>query len=404
MDCWGNETASCNIGVIANVVSRTSLVTSAKQEPSIQRSKGNDLLPCAQQVCCPTCFLWTDKCEQENISELTSDQQCDRNRIQQWIWVKEDNVYHGLKFPVDLDELTFSLSSIKTEEILIKFNFSEGCNATSVINETETEELILRTLQSDVTGNISESLLCHRSCRNMNKGIDLAWIITTVWIGVIGCFIRPHWKSADIDFPNVYRYESIEYRQILTDKFSRSSNLWDFNCFHKDRSVAYFLVFIKQFLRTYPLLLEKIFDIQEKIKQQYICKEKSATNKKLSENDVEQVGIDEDLFDYIAANCFSVQKRVFVLIIKTVITSVFFTVTIFILVDTNKLHFLSFDNSLALLFIFITPKLVEIFADTDPKIDIDNNEEQIEFLIKNYKKTTNRLHFTLIWFPCFFSI
>ncbi|VDI82414.1 Hypothetical predicted protein [Mytilus galloprovincialis] len=97
--------------------------------------------------------------------------------------------------------------------------------------------------------------------------------------------------------------------------------------------------------------------------------------------------IAEKEFNYILDRCYSVQKRLFFLVVKTVLTIVFLSVTFLILRETGK-----FDNSkylndfVSYLMILISPKIVSIFSQSSPEEDVQKHENEIPKLIKKYEK------------------
>lgn len=131
--------------------------------------------------------------------------------------------------------------------------------------------------------------------------------------------------------------------------------------------VTYFMSYMNGFVNSYKVLLKAIFKISKKDK------------------------IDERMFNHIIDNCYSVQKRLFFLVVKTTLTIVFLSVTFLILRETGK-----FDNSkylnnfVSYLMVLISPKLVSIFSQSSPEEDVQKHENNISELLDEERETQNQ--------------
>ncbi|CAC5359748.1 unnamed protein product [Mytilus coruscus] len=95
--------------------------------------------------------------------------------------------------------------------------------------------------------------------------------------------------------------------------------------------------------------------------------------------------VDEDLFNHIVDHCYSVHKRVFLLILKTTLTAVFMTVTLIILRKTGRFDSSEYlTDTLSILFILLSPKVVSIFAENKSEDEIEKYKEDIETLYWNF--------------------
>lgn len=176
-----------------------------------------------------------------------------------------------------------------------------------------------------------------------------------------------------------YMFRSIFY--LIIAAFTISEHVWRVNLVVLF-SLGYFVSYFSEFIHSYHILLNVIFEIQSTTRQR---------NGALSENrDPDRV--DEDLFNHIVDHCYSVHKRVFMLVLKTTLTAVFMIVTLIILRKTGR-----FDNSeyltdtLSILFILLSPKVVSVFAENDSEDEIEKYKEDIETLYWNfYCKTEAR--------------
>ena len=95
--------------------------------------------------------------------------------------------------------------------------------------------------------------------------------------------------------------------------------------------------------------------------------------------------------NYIVDNCYTVQKRVFTLLLKTFLTSVFVIVTTRILLTTGRIDKIDLNNTTAVIFILISPKLVSLFTQNKIEDEIKRHQSEIESLYIDYNQQRNKV-------------
>ena len=170
-------------------------------------------------------------------------------------------------------------------------------------------------------------------------------------------------------------------------------------------SLTYFATYFSQFIDSYNILLETVFDIKAKInsnKRQTVSidarnlqtdsntRQTVSIKERNAEIPTETEGIDERIFNYIVDNCYSVKKRFFLLILKTTLTVIFLSISLLILHITNNI-----DNNknittiLSYIMILILPKIVSMFSEDNAKDAIMMHRSEITTLYR--KISTNNM-------------
>ncbi|CAC5363172.1 unnamed protein product [Mytilus coruscus] len=141
-------------------------------------------------------------------------------------------------------------------------------------------------------------------------------------------------------------------------------------------SFGYFATYILEFLDSYTVLLDTIFEILEnKIDPPWFEEEGGDSSKSKSNN---KDSFDENLFDYIVDNCYTARKRFFLLIIKTILTTIFMIVSFQILQRTGKFDKMKLLNeTLSIVVILISRKLFLFFSQRKPAEEIDSESEAL---------------------------
>ncbi|XP_052066371.1 uncharacterized protein LOC127706019 [Mytilus californianus] len=167
-------------------------------------------------------------------------------------------------------------------------------------------------------------------------------------------------------------------------------------------SFGYIATYILEFLESYTVLLNTIFDIREKniiILHPWFEEQADESYEFKSNN---QDSIDENLFDYIVDNCYPARKRFFLLFIKTILTTIFMVVSFQILQKTGKFVKMKLlHDTLSMILILISPKLFLFFSQKKPAEEIEKHVSEIESLYNKFLKREKKRYDRDCLFLCY---
>ena len=111
--------------------------------------------------------------------ELQISDKNDRNKVLDWQWVKSKNLFF-VQYPVDLDILTFGLTSStgREDKLLILVDDPAACT-----DVAELTDLVANLLWRDIFHNESNSYLCNRNTEKDKLAKDIVFYFSMVWVG-----------------------------------------------------------------------------------------------------------------------------------------------------------------------------------------------------------------------------
>lgn len=146
---------------------------------------------------------------------------------------------------------------------------------------------------------------------------------------------------------------------------------------------SYLGSFWKKFMDKYTTILGIIFD-EVRVRNQPDI-ENNAKCKKYF--------VTEDCFDYVIDHSFSIREEYFFVLFKSVVTILFFIVSMGILLGSNFLDTASkLNNIIELIMVIVAPHLILKFVETDSNASIQDHKKDIKFHTNQYmnSKETNK--------------
>ena len=103
----------------------------------------------------------------------------DLNQILEWQWVKTNNLYF-VQYPVDLDILTFGLTSSvgREDKLTLLVNDPEACT-----DVTELTNLVADLIWRDILYNDTDSYLCNRNTDKDDMAKNIVFYFSMIWVG-----------------------------------------------------------------------------------------------------------------------------------------------------------------------------------------------------------------------------
>ncbi|CAC5417132.1 unnamed protein product [Mytilus coruscus] len=338
------------------------------------------------------------------------------NSLQEWIWLESSMTFNVLKSPIDIGAITFTISKYGTRNVWLEWTLPDTCGPNNPIGYyNESHRLTLYILENLIENNtLKDSYLCHRNFNCDTSFIEWCWWITTVWIGY------------DYNCYPIYTLRKGNFGSILISKTDLSKLLT-----FVVGLIGYMHPFLWHILESVQLPwlpktktrreLRKYYKDTSKIEKPYgYVREETKTkkdeaNKKVESGTsaIEQIcaanrnaesgrnkneqnvdEITEDLFNYVVDNCSTVKRSSFLLIVKTFMTIIFLTVTLLILRDTGKLQDLNLNETVPLLVVLISPKVVSICTAYKTEDEIKRHKGDIEKLVEDFNTNgkTNNVH------------
>ena len=103
----------------------------------------------------------------------------DLNQILEWQWVKTNNLYF-VQYPVDLDILTFGLTSSvgREDKLTLLVNDPDACT-----DVKELTNLVADLIWRDILYNDSDSYLCNRNTDKDDAAKNIVFYFSMIWVG-----------------------------------------------------------------------------------------------------------------------------------------------------------------------------------------------------------------------------
>lgn len=156
---------------------------------------------------------------------------------------------------------------------------------------------------------------------------------------------------------------------------------------------SYLGSFLTKFMDKYTTILRIIFDEVRVRNQPDIENNAESENPTKSTSTDKKYFVTEDCFDYVIDHSFSVREEYFFVLFKSVITILFFIVSIGILLGSNVLDTASkLNNIIELIMVIVAPHLILKFVETDSNASIQDHKKDIKFHTNQFmnSKETNK--------------